>query len=436
MNNSNPFSQDAINEIFKVSIKDPDRIKSRESTTLEFKQTFGWNSLWKYLKTAAAFANTKGGYILFGIKDSPHILKGLRGNSLKNFDNFDPEKLSNHFNDYFSPEIKWNMCMYDFHGKNYGLLYIYESENKPVICLKNYQENLKESDIYYRYRGRSERIKYPELRGILDDNRIKEQLLWMRHLEKISKIGVRDVGLFDLNTGVVSGTSGSFLIDESLVSQLAFIKEGEFDEVKGKPALKVIGEIEQITSPLINTSKKIIKTKGIRFSDIILAFLSKEFVEKPIDYITQILHESSAFLPIYYYIRRSKLTANEVVKVLEESLVRSRTRPKLVERIELTKTQKLHLLQSSSEAFFKKTNFIKVIKEHAVPEDLEENELFYCLQGLRSMSKQDIVEHNEYICDFLRTWFNKTYSNANSKISNEMRRAICWIDEAMYMEGI
>ena len=36
------------------------------------------------MKTMAAFANNSGGYIVFGISDSPRTAKGLSEKSLKN----------------------------------------------------------------------------------------------------------------------------------------------------------------------------------------------------------------------------------------------------------------------------------------------------------------------------------------------------------------
>ncbi len=42
MDAKTPFSQEALNEIFKISPKDPERVISRESSSLEFKESFGW----------------------------------------------------------------------------------------------------------------------------------------------------------------------------------------------------------------------------------------------------------------------------------------------------------------------------------------------------------------------------------------------------------
>ena len=41
---SSPFSQDRLNEIFKLSATNPNKIISRESSSVEFKESFGWKS--------------------------------------------------------------------------------------------------------------------------------------------------------------------------------------------------------------------------------------------------------------------------------------------------------------------------------------------------------------------------------------------------------
>lgn len=337
-----PFSQEDLNEIFKISPADPERVISRESSSLEFKESFGWASLPKYLKTSAAYANAKGGYIVFGIANNPRRLCGLSGANLSLFEDIDPEKMSRNFNEHFAPEIEWTIQEYELQGKVFGLLYIHEAKDKPVVCTKDAGKELKESDIYYRYRGRSERIKYPEIRAILETKRETEQRLWMQHLENIARIGVREAGIFDLHTGSVTGSGGSFLIDESLLSQLSFIKEGEFSEVKGKPALKLIGHVEPLAGSVIGTAKKqIVKTKGIRTADIVLSTLSQDNVPEPDEYIKQICFESTAFLPVYYFIKKSRMTLDKTVEMLEGVVSRSATRGKLIERLKRGNTQEL-----------------------------------------------------------------------------------------------
>jgi len=72
-------------------IDDRGYLRRRESTQLEFKEKFGLKSLAKYLKSIAAFANTKGGIIIYGVKDSPRIPVGINRDK---FDAIKQEKIS------------------------------------------------------------------------------------------------------------------------------------------------------------------------------------------------------------------------------------------------------------------------------------------------------------------------------------------------------
>ena len=429
-----PFSQEDLNEIFKISPTDPDRVISRESSSLELKESFGWASLPKYLKTSAAYANTKGGYIVFGIANKPHRLCGLSGANLKLFEDIDPEKMSRNFNEHFAPEIEWTIQEFELQGKVFGLLYIHEAKDKPVICTKNAGKELKESDIYYRYRGRSERIKYPELRAILEAKRETEQHLWMQHLENIAKIGVREAGIFNLHSGSVTGSTGSFLIDESLLSQLSFIKEGEFSEVKGKPALKLIGHVEPLAGTTIGTAKKqILKIKGIRTADIVLSALNQENVPGPDEYIKQICFESTVFLPVYYFIKKSGMTLDKTVEILEGVVSRATTRAKLIERLESRKTQELVISNVNTSAATKKRKYAEALRNKMVNTNIAGKELEYCLQAIRGLKRHEVNSNSKYIRDLLRTWFNRHYASAKGSLADNLRRAICWVDEVLNM---
>ena len=429
-----PFSQEDLNEIFKISLVYPERVISRESSSLEFKESFGWASLPKYMKTSAAYANAKGGYIVFGIANKPHRLCGLSGANLKLFEDIDPEKMSRNFNDHFAPEVEWSIQEYELQGKVFGLLYIHEAKDKPVVCTKDAGKELKESDIYYRYRGRSERIKYPELRAILEAKRETEQRLWMQHLENIARIGVREAGIFDLHTGTVTGSGGSFLIDESLLSQLSFIKEGEFSEVKGKPALKLIGHVEPLAGSLIGSAKKqIVKTKGIRTADIVLSALNQDNVPEPDEYIKQICFESTAFMPVYYFIRKSGMTLDKTVEILESVVSRSATRGKLIERLKGGNTQALAIPNGSTSAASKKRMYAEAVRDNKTITEIAVDELGYCLQAIRGLAADEVKSNSKYIRELLRIWFNKHYAAAKGPLADNLRRAICWVDEALNM---
>ena len=240
-----------LKHIFKFHDTIPDRIISRESNTIEFKESFNWNSKDKYGCTAAAFSNNRGGYIVFGVKNRPRDLVGL---SNDNFENLDESKIAEFLNSIFSPEILFEKYLENVNSKKVGIFHIIQNPKKPVVCIKN-SGDLQEAVIYYRYNARSEKIKYPALNALLEEIQLREKQSWMEHFERISKIGAENALILDTIEGKIEGHGGTLVIDEKLLPKLNFIKEGHFAE-KGVPTLKLIGDVKPITvTPLDKKGK-------------------------------------------------------------------------------------------------------------------------------------------------------------------------------------
>lgn len=188
-------------------------------------------------------ANNRGGKIIFGIKDSPRIPIGLKN---EKFQNCDPNKINQVIQEYFSHEFDWELNSKEFNQLEFGIIEIFESKNKPIICKKSKQKKLREGAIYYRYRGETKEISYPELSNILIKEKEKERVLWMSHIEKISDIGPQNIHYLDTYKGEIHIGNEKVLVDEKLLDKIKFIKEGEFIERDGAPALTLAGEISGI----------------------------------------------------------------------------------------------------------------------------------------------------------------------------------------------
>lgn len=428
-----PFGSEALGNIFRSLPAHPDRVASRENSSLEFKRSWNWGDAAKYARTCAAFANARGGYIVFGIEDRPHKLVGLNNDK---FQNIDPAKMTEFFNQHFAPEIRWNKHIYDLNGKQYGLVYASECQRKPVICTKADGEVLKEGEIYYRYRGQTTTVRYSELREMIEQQRDEEKRLWLSHLRRMASIGSRDVGIFNIRTGQVTGAGGAFLIDEALLSQVCFIREGEFCEVTGKPTLRVIGEAKPLASGLTITGKEIIKTKGIRLSDIVLAFLEDQPVSDPAEYIKQICHETTAFLPVYYFMRLGKLDLEGGLSVIGSTICRSGARGKLETRLSKGTSQALDLPTASTPSGRQKLCYREAAMKQNLPEDLSGRNLVQCLQAMRTLQEADAATSAEYLKKKLRGWFNKHYASADGSVADSLRRTIAWLDEALHRNAV
>lgn len=241
------ITQDIINELLRQ--KTDGSLFHREQKDLEFKESFNLNGLAEYFRDFAAFANNSGGYIIFGVTNSPRKLKGLSQKSLEQFNKIDEEKISGFINEHFAPYIDWEMNSIKINTKTFGILYIYKAAQKPTICKRgDDRQNLKNGEIYYRYAGRTEVIQYSELANIIE-NRIKENNeQWLRKVKKIGEAGPSNVGILDTVSGVIEANQGTLLIDKELVKEISFIKEDSFNEKKGARTLKLVGSVQPINS--------------------------------------------------------------------------------------------------------------------------------------------------------------------------------------------
>lgn len=251
--------EDKVKKLFS-SFTASGTLKSRESNTIEFKESFNKGNTAKYAKTMAAYANNRGGYILFGVKDTPRAVVGLSNN---NFDNLNQEQFTEAINSLFSPAIEWEcgIVMVDVPMKNekgetineqkkIGWIFSEESGQKPIIAQKaNEGEKIASGDVYYRYRARTQKIKYAEMARIIDERVAKEREGLLKLFEVIRKSETANLGIVNYSNGKITTPYGvDIAFDRKLVTQVLkkakFIKEGSFNETEGIPVIKVTGNID------------------------------------------------------------------------------------------------------------------------------------------------------------------------------------------------
>jgi Predicted transcriptional regulator containing an HTH domain and an uncharacterized domain shared with the mammalian protein Schlafen len=423
-----PFNADLLNVILKTHADEPFRVKSRENSRIEFKEAFNFGSREDYAKTMASFANASGGYLIFGVTNSPRIVVGLK---TQNFEEFDPAKLTEFLSSTFSPEIEWELHTHDFSGKKVGLLYTWELREKPLVCCKTSGNTLREADIYYRYRGRSERIRFPELIAILKANRDRERDLWRGYLEKMAKVGVSNVGIMDTATGEVSGPGGSFVISETLLPKLTFIKEGTFKEKQGAPTLKVIGNVKPVGTELITPVEIIIQHEPLDASEVIIRFLEERTTPEPLSYIKVICTSPTAFLPVYWYVHQSGKAVDEIIEFIEQLPSRSPSRGKLVGRLRGADTAKIGSIEVDSYSADKRRQYVGNLRMGDVAvDDTQSDELRYFFQAITHLEPGE--------CDLMPilkatlTLFKTRYAQMDGGNASLMRRAICHLDRILY----
>ena len=72
----------------------------------------------------------------------------------------DSAEISEYLNSAYAPELEWEMFSIRVSGVRLGVLYVACAADRPVVSLRNdNREGIREADIFYRYRGRSARIR-------------------------------------------------------------------------------------------------------------------------------------------------------------------------------------------------------------------------------------------------------------------------------------
>ncbi|MDA8571610.1 ATP-binding protein [Schleiferiaceae bacterium] len=241
------IEKSVIEEILRVS--DSGYLFHREGQELEFKEQFNFSSLADYFRDFSAFSNNKGGYLVFGVQDSPRIPNGLSTNALEQFEKIDSEKITGYLLNIFSGNIDWEQAVFKIDNKYFGVFRIYKASTKPIIAKKDEGKDqiIKSGEIYFRYGGRTQKIQFPELEAIINKRVEQNNNQWLDLMSKTGKAGPENAAILDTEKSVIEKENSKILVvDEKLASQLKFIREGEFVEKKGATTLKLVGNVTPI----------------------------------------------------------------------------------------------------------------------------------------------------------------------------------------------
>lgn len=281
-------------------------VRTGETDVVECKLNYAVSG--PVLKAIAGLANNKGGHILFGVKDGASIVEGMSDDK---FSTLDPSILSQHLISTLDPVPTTAKVGVIIGGKSVGALYVEKHPEGPVIAVKNVGTDVREGAIYFRYVGETRQIKPGELRQII---KMREQKAVEEFSRRMLRVAAGSEATIDLDSGEVSGKSGRFVIDKSLLSSIQFIREGDFSEVKGAPALRVVGEVEPISS-VDRTNVHIIR-ENITPDSIVENFLLGNRVQQPLQYLHAQAHFQRKWMPVWYYARQLSMSVDDIVEDL------------------------------------------------------------------------------------------------------------------------
>ncbi len=309
--------------------------KHGESERYECKEGFRFSRASKWMRAIAALANNNGGYVLFGIKDSANqttpALKGLFevvGLATDEFSSADPVEFTKKLKAAFDPTPLASAASLVLDGKTVGIIHVQQHPSRPVIATKNEGDQIKEGDIFFRYPGQSSRIKYSDLRAILDDRdrHAREQILPM--LSELMKLGPENAMIADISEGTLSDQDKTVVISEDLLDRIKFIKEGEFEEKSGAATLRVIGDAH------VEDAEGVELRKGFATStDLINDFLQQRVIRDPTEYIRCAVEAcNGAWMPMHYFARQANLTREELIDFIQSTNAPDKTRNLFADR--------------------------------------------------------------------------------------------------------
>jgi Putative DNA-binding domain len=392
-----------------------DRTECKANFRLQPEERFS-----KAVRAIAGLANNKGGYILFGITDGSFQADGLADDV---FTKSDVSLVNIILVGALVPVPHVTKGLIELAGRQVGVLYVEKHDHAPVVAIKNIGQDVKEGGIYYRYVGETRLIKPGELRQIIA---AREQRAVAEFSSRMNRVAAGKEATINLDSGEVAGTSGRFVIDRSLLSSIQFVREGEFNEAKGAPALRLIGDVEPVSEA--DRERTRIIRENVTPDAVIRNFLRNEKVAEPMQYIHFQAHAQRKWFPVWFYVDQTKSTAAEIAGDLQSQVATyPSSRDALVNR-----------LSGKDSAFRQSTGKGEVLRaklvksEITAPVNIEGDVVF--AGAVQSLPVTVKAKDLEQIRAILLDWLDRA-QGGDSRSSNRrgaIYRAACRLDEILY----
>ena len=374
----------------------------------------------KALRAIAGLANNKGGYLLFGVTDATFQADGLADDI---FTKSDISLLNRILVGALDPVPHVTKGLIELGGKQVGVLYVEKHDYGPVVAIKNVGQDVKEGGIYFRYVGETRLIKPGELRQIIA---AREQRAVAEFSARMNRVAIGKEATIDVDSGEVAGTSGKFLIDKALLSSIQFVREGELDEKKGAPALRLIGDVEPV-SEVERERTKVIR-ENVTPDAVVRNFLRNEKVAEPMQYIHFQAHAQRKWFPVWFYIDQTRSTAAEAAEDLRKQVATyPSSRDALVDRL-LGKDSAFRQSTGKAEALR-----VKLARgEIKAPADIDGDVVFAgAVQALPTTVKpKDLENIRKILLDCLDRAQDSDPRSSNRR--GAIYRAACRLDELLY----
>lgn len=306
---TDPISRSVLVAMFSKDGAGNWRLTAGETDSAECKLSFSLRNAAPWLRAVAALANNRGGYVFFGIADKDAAVTcKVVGLTSDDFIRADPGEVAARLRSAFDPTPRFQKACFEVDGKMIGVLHIERHPGRPVIATKNDGGNgeIKEGDIFYRYPGASRRISYADLRVILDerDAKTRENILPM--IRRLIELGPERAMIADIAGGKLTDGKASIELSEDIIKRLVLVKEGEFNEKAGAPALRLIGDVRAATPVTL-------KKGSVTRDDLRRDFLLDTLQADPVDYLrTAIDTPSTEWVPLRYFAEKARMSQEDL----------------------------------------------------------------------------------------------------------------------------
>lgn len=417
-----PLDESLIRKLFAKGKDGVWRLSVGETDSHECKSNFGMKHAQAWLRAIAALSNNSGGYIFFGVNDkgadggNDHAVIGMKTDEFKKVD---PAALAKRVKAVFDPTPRFKTTIIAIDGKSVGVIYVERHESRPVIATKQEGDKISEGDIFYRYPGQSTRIKYSDLRAMLDarDKEARAQILPM--VEQLLRLGPQRSLVADLEEGTLGDGKTAIHIDEALIDKLTFIKEGQFDEVDGAPTLRLVGEVQSVDAPVTTKTELGLLTR----TSLLDAFLDQTNPESPDLYIRFAVEVGQGeWFPLHYFSKLAGMSHAQLVDFIASTSGTASRKATYTGRVQ------------KNAAFKKATGKPKAILAEIMAGNLptvsnaqEASHVGQAIEALPDGFKFD----RDAILDLLKQCLS--ILTGKSTVSF-VRRAICRVDELLYAD--
>lgn len=393
------------------------RLRDGETTQQECKETFNPKKMTPIIKAIAALANNKGGYVFIGVEDTDCKVVGLADDT---FQNTDIVQISQKVKTFLTPTPDFIKLTVEIGGMNVGVIYVEKYAEPPVIVSRD-GDNLESGTILFRSPGQSAKISAGDLLILLRERDQASQSKLLRSAQRVADIGLQNSLIVDTHEGTIEADDTKVMIDRNLANQLEFIREGEFEEVEGAPALRLIGDVRAIEPD--GQIRERIENRVLTADTVLQAFLTQEHVRSPMEFIRESALVQRQWLPMFYFIDHAKVSVEDAIEALSQTdAVYASSKAKALERL---RGELSAFKQASGQAApilleIQQGNFDELEDTH------EDPAIARAIAGLPAD-----FEHIQDVLDLLQRMFVR--AEGNSSLKGAIFKAAARVDEIFFL---